>query len=87
VNEIVAFLIFGLVQSAIYALISTGFSLVYGVGGVLNLSHGAFYTLSTYIFYFTLLVLIPILGTLGFLLGMITALILIVIIGMLLYRL
>ncbi|MFX1368513.1 MAG: branched-chain amino acid ABC transporter permease [Promethearchaeota archaeon] len=51
-------LIFGTVQGALLALFALGFSLVYGVGGVLNLSHGAFFVIAVYVFYWT----IPLLG-------------------------
>lgn len=47
-------LIFGTVQGALLALLALGFSLVYGVGGVLNLSHGAFYLIAAYVFYWTI---------------------------------
>jgi branched-chain amino acid transport system permease protein len=39
-------LIYGSVQGAVYALLAIGFSLVYGVGGILNLAHGAFYLIA-----------------------------------------
>ncbi len=42
-------LIFGAVQGAIFALLAMGFSLLYGVGGILNLAHGYFYILTGYI--------------------------------------
>jgi len=45
----VQLLIYGLVFGSILALLSSGFSLVYGVARVLNLAHGAFYLLSAYI--------------------------------------
>lgn len=45
------FLVLGLIQGFIYALLAMGFSLVYGVGGVLNLSHGGFYLLTAYVFF------------------------------------
>jgi branched-chain amino acid transport system permease protein len=48
---ILNFLIFGTIQGSIYALLAIGFSLVYGVGGILNLSHGAFYVITMYLFY------------------------------------
>ncbi|UCH04603.1 MAG: hypothetical protein JSW05_00125, partial [Candidatus Thorarchaeota archaeon] len=51
---IVEILIFGTVQGALLALFALGFSLVYGVGGVLNLSHGAFYVIAAYVFYWTI---------------------------------
>ena len=41
-------IIFGAIQGAVYALIAIGFSLVYGVGGILNLAHGAFYLIAAY---------------------------------------
>ncbi|MHA2386447.1 MAG: branched-chain amino acid ABC transporter permease [Candidatus Thorarchaeota archaeon] len=51
-------LIFGTVQGALLALLALGFSLVYGVGGLLNLAHGAFYLITAYVIYWT----IPIFG-------------------------
>jgi branched-chain amino acid transport system permease protein len=46
-------LILGTVQGAVLALLGLGFSLVYGVGGILNLGHGAFYLITSYIFFIT----------------------------------
>lgn len=78
------FIIFGAVQSAIYALLAMGYSLVYGVGKILNLAHGAYYVLATYIFYWFLSIFV---GDAGFILGMILTLVFISIIGMLSYLL
>ncbi|TFG02969.1 MAG: branched-chain amino acid ABC transporter permease [Promethearchaeota archaeon] len=78
------FIIFGAVQSAIYALLAMGYSLVYGVGKILNLAHGAYYVLATYIFYWFLSIFV---GDIGFILGMILTLVFISIIGMLSYLL
>lgn len=50
-DVILDFLIFGTIQGSIYALLAIGFSLVYGVGGILNLAHGAFYVITMYLFY------------------------------------
>jgi branched-chain amino acid transport system permease protein len=47
-------IIFGTVQGALLALLALGFSLVYGVGGVLNLAHGAFYLMTAYIIFWTI---------------------------------
>lgn len=53
-TDIIEILIFGSSLGLILAIISLGYSLVYGVGGVINLSHGMFYFLSGYlIFSFT----------------------------------
>ncbi|MFX1493560.1 MAG: branched-chain amino acid ABC transporter permease [Promethearchaeota archaeon] len=47
----VEFLIYGTVMGFILALISLGYSLVYGVGKIINLAHGAFYLLTAFIIY------------------------------------
>jgi branched-chain amino acid transport system permease protein len=47
-------LIFGTVQGALLALLALGFSLVYGVGGLLNLAHGAFFLITAYVIYWTI---------------------------------
>jgi branched-chain amino acid transport system permease protein len=44
-------LIYGAVQSGVYALLAVGFSLIFGVARVINLSHGAFYMLGAYATY------------------------------------
>jgi branched-chain amino acid transport system permease protein len=35
----------------VYALLALGFTLIYGVSGVVNLAHGSFYMLGAYMFY------------------------------------
>src|ERR1051326_5108323 len=40
--------IYGAVTSAIYAMLAVGFTLIFGVARVLNLSHGTFYALGAY---------------------------------------
>jgi len=44
----VEFLVYGAVTSAIYAMLAVGFTLIFGVARVLNLSHGTFYALGAY---------------------------------------
>jgi branched-chain amino acid transport system permease protein len=44
-------LIYGAVTSAIYAMLAVGFTLIFGVARVLNLSHGTFYALGAYFTY------------------------------------
>lgn len=41
-------LVYGAVTSAVYALLAMGFTLVFGVARVLNLTHGSFYALGAY---------------------------------------
>jgi len=43
-------IILGTISGLIYALIALGFSLIYGVSGVINLTHGAFIMIGAYIF-------------------------------------
>jgi len=82
-DAIISFLIFGTIQGSIYALLAMGFSLVYGVGGILNQAHGAFYVITAYIFY-SCFVNIPVYG---YLIGIIIALIATTLIGGLVYLL
>lgn len=44
-------LIFGAVQGGVYALLALGFTLIYGISGVVNLAHGSFYMLGAYMFF------------------------------------
>lgn len=44
-------LILGAVNSAVYAMLALGFTLVFGVGRVVNLAHGAFYAIGVYLAY------------------------------------
>ena len=44
-------LVYGAVTSAIYAMLAVGFTLIFGVARILNLSHGAFYGLGAYCAY------------------------------------
>jgi branched-chain amino acid transport system permease protein len=68
IELIAEILIFGTVQGALLALLALGFSLVYGVGGLLNLAHGAFYLITAYVIYWT----IPIFGfTIAAIIGLI----------------
>ncbi len=44
------FIISGAMTGAAYALLALGFTLIYGVTEILNLSHGAYYMLGAYLF-------------------------------------
>jgi len=85
--EIVSVLIYGAVFGAILALLASGYSLVYGVAGVLNLAHGAFYVLAGYfVFWFVDSNLFWFLGpNVAYSLSIILGLILITIFGSLIY--
>ena len=81
-------LIYGAVQGSVYALLALGFSLVYGVGGILNLAHGAYYLIATYAFYWTWLILAPVIGGInGFFIGMVIGLIVATLVGIVSYLL
>jgi branched-chain amino acid transport system permease protein len=45
-------IVYSLVNGGVYALLSVGFSLIFGVGRVLNLSHAGFLMLASYGMYF-----------------------------------
>ena len=44
-------IVYGLVASGVYALLAVGFSLIFGVARIINLSHTAFYMLAAYLIY------------------------------------
>jgi len=49
IETILRILIFGAVVGGIWALVSSGFSLIFGVSRILNFAHGTFFVLSAYI--------------------------------------
>ena len=75
-------IIFGTVNGAVLSLLAVGLSLVYGVGGVMNLGHGGFYLISGYIFYW-----VVVKAGLGLLMGIIIVLISALLIGAISYLL
>ena len=44
-------LILGTIWGALYSLIAVGFTLIFGVAGIINLAHGSFYMLGAYLAY------------------------------------
>lgn len=80
---ILDFLIFGTIQGSIYALLAIGFSLVYGVGGILNQAHGAFYVITMYLFYWFYINF----AGFGLYVGLIVGIIVVTIVGGLIYLL
>lgn len=42
-------IIYGILISSLYALLATGFTMIYGVGGVINLTHGTLIIFSGYV--------------------------------------
>ena len=83
IDTILSFIIFGIIQGSIYSLLAMGFSLVYGVGGILNQAHGAFYVIATYLFYWFFINL----PVFGMVIGIVVALIITTLIGGLVYLL
>jgi len=50
-TTLVNILILGAIWGALYTLIAVGFTLIFGVAGIINLSHGAYYMLGAYLAY------------------------------------
>ncbi|HSR10389.1 MAG TPA: branched-chain amino acid ABC transporter permease, partial [Thermodesulfobacteriota bacterium] len=50
-TALVSVLVLGTIWGAVYSLIAVGFTLIFGVAGIVNLSHGAFYMLGAYLAY------------------------------------
>lgn len=79
-------LIFGLIRGLIYALIALGFTLAYGISGILNLTHGAFFVIGAYLYGIFLSYLIPIFSYLAPILAIILSCIATGLIGSAFYR-
>jgi branched-chain amino acid transport system permease protein len=71
------FLLNGLVLGALYVLMALGLSIIFGMIGVINFAHGAFFTLGAYAAY-------QLKGALGFPTALVVAPILVGVLGMLL---
>lgn len=69
----------GLVLGGYYLLIALGLSLIFSVGGIVNLSHGAFYALGAYAF-------VTLSGHLGFAASVIVSPVLVALLGILFER-
>lgn len=50
-NTLINILVLGAIWGALYTLIAVGFTLIFGVAGIINLSHGTFYMLGAYLAY------------------------------------
>lgn len=69
----------GLVLGGYYLLIALGLSLIFSVGGVVNLAHGAFYALGAYVF-------VTLVGHVGFIPAVVMSPILVALLGILFER-
>lgn len=76
-------IIFGLYNGSVWALMALGFSLVYGVGGIMNLAHGMLYLFTGYLIIW-LIVLFPA-GLAGHLGAYALAVVIMAIIGAMVY--
>ena len=50
-TTLINILVLGAIWGALYTLIAVGFTLIFGVAGIINLSHGTFYMLGAYLAY------------------------------------
>jgi branched-chain amino acid transport system permease protein len=60
-SDLVQYLINGLAQGSIYALIALGYTMVYGIIKLINFAHGEFYMIGAFIGYYCVLSGMPIL--------------------------
>jgi branched-chain amino acid transport system permease protein len=95
IQEIIEIIVQGTISSGVYALLALGFTLIYGIAGIVNLAHGSFYMLGAYMF-FVLGIFFSFLGGLVFLetnamlisiSALVFAIIIVAIIGSLVYKL
>ncbi|MBW2052656.1 MAG: branched-chain amino acid ABC transporter permease [Deltaproteobacteria bacterium] len=70
-----------LINGSVYALLAIGFSLIFGVARIVNIAHTAFYMIAAYCIYFITNSL-----NLHPLLGMLTAIVLVTLIGLISYK-
>ena len=49
---IIDIIISSLINGSIYAILAIGFSLIFGVAGIVNIAHTAFYMLASYCIYY-----------------------------------
>jgi len=75
-------IIYGLVSSGVYALLAVGFSLIFGVARIVNLSHTAFYMLAAYLIYSLTITL-----GLNLFLSIAIAIVAVIVVGTISYRL
>jgi len=94
IPKIRAIVVFGLLASGTYALLALGFTLIYGVTEIVNMTHGALYMLGAYAFFSLAASFNPINLTVPFeppqldlRLALILAIIIVGIIGAIIYRL
>lgn len=59
-NDIVSYLINGIIQGSVYALIALGYTMVYGIIKLINFAHGEFYMLGAFISFYCLIHGVPI---------------------------
>jgi branched-chain amino acid transport system permease protein len=57
IEEILEFLILGLVLGGIYALFAVGLTLIFGVLDIVNVAHGEFFAIGGYALYVAMVVL------------------------------
>jgi branched-chain amino acid transport system permease protein len=72
----------GLVNGGVYALLATGFSLIFGVARIVNIAHTSFYMLAAYCFYWLLVK-----AELGFFVSALIAVVAVTALSLLCYRL
>ncbi|WP_022729344.1 branched-chain amino acid ABC transporter permease [Fodinicurvata sediminis] len=79
-------LVFGATRGSVYALVAVGFVLVFSVGGILNLAHGALFMLGAYFTFIIFSQLFSEAGTFSLIISMILATACVSIFSLFVYR-
>lgn len=86
-----ALILYGAVASCVYTLLALGFTLIYGVSGIVNMAHGVFFLLGAYVYHVLSMALPTLLPTdfyyIALVLAMIITPIVMGIVGSIFYRL
>ncbi|MGD8544582.1 MAG: branched-chain amino acid ABC transporter permease [Candidatus Bathyarchaeota archaeon] len=87
IQELMRTLVLGAIRGGTYSLLSLGFTLIYGISGIINLSYGSLYMLATFVFYtIAVYILLGTATTIILVFVLVVSVIIVAVIGAFLYR-
>ena len=87
IQELMRLLVRGAIRGGTFSLLSLGFTLIYGISGIINLSYGSLYMVATFIFYtIGVYILLGTASTIVLVLVLVVSAIIVAVIGAFLYR-